>query len=387
MRIAFFTDGIFPYVPGGMQKHSYFVAKYLAQEGVEMDLYHFSMPGRDDAESLDVFSPGEKKFIHSILLPFPKFSRLPGHYLRESREYSRRIFEIFRNRPAVDFVYAKGFAAWQLLKERENGYSSPPVGIKFHGMNMFLPAPDLRTRLQNFMMRPAVNFNLRNAEFVFSYGGKVSDAIENSGISRKKILEIPTGVSGDWIADKPFPAGKPIRFVFAGRFDRVKGIRELGSALNFISGKFPFEFTFIGPFPEDKRLNLPEVRYTGEIRNPSEMKNRLEQADVLVLTSYSEGMPNAILEGMACGLAIFSTDVGAVSTVVSEKNGWLISSCDEKLIQQGLEKIAMTPLPEIESKKSASISTIRGKFSWNLIAGQLRSAIESAINMSKSQAS
>ena len=41
MHIALLTDGIFPFVIGGIQKHSYYLVKYLAQEGIKVDLYHY----------------------------------------------------------------------------------------------------------------------------------------------------------------------------------------------------------------------------------------------------------------------------------------------------------------------------------------------------------
>ena len=41
MRIALITDGIYPYVMGGMQKHSYFLAKFLAKNKIYVDLFHY----------------------------------------------------------------------------------------------------------------------------------------------------------------------------------------------------------------------------------------------------------------------------------------------------------------------------------------------------------
>ena len=45
MKIALITDGIYPYVMGGMQKHSYFLAKYLAKNKIKIDLYHYIASG------------------------------------------------------------------------------------------------------------------------------------------------------------------------------------------------------------------------------------------------------------------------------------------------------------------------------------------------------
>jgi len=40
MKIALLTDGVWPVVVGGMQKHTYYLSKYLMRQGVEIDLYY-----------------------------------------------------------------------------------------------------------------------------------------------------------------------------------------------------------------------------------------------------------------------------------------------------------------------------------------------------------
>ena len=60
----------------------------------------------------------------------------------------------------------------------------------------------------------------------------------------------------------------------------------------------------------------------------------LKRSSVLVLPSYNEGLPMAILEGMACGKAIISTTVGAIPEVVKEENGILIEPGDIKKLSE-----------------------------------------------------
>ena len=45
MRLALLTDGVFPHVVGGIQKHSAHLARYLARAGAEVELHH--LPGDD----------------------------------------------------------------------------------------------------------------------------------------------------------------------------------------------------------------------------------------------------------------------------------------------------------------------------------------------------
>ena len=42
MRVALITDGISPYVLGGMQKHSYYLVKYFAKNKIHVDLVHYN---------------------------------------------------------------------------------------------------------------------------------------------------------------------------------------------------------------------------------------------------------------------------------------------------------------------------------------------------------
>jgi hypothetical protein len=92
MRIALITDGIWPYVLGGMQKHSYYLCKYLSQNKIHVDLVHFNQSNLD-ITNLDVFTAEEKKYISSIIVDFPKGISYPGHYILNSYKHSKLIFE------------------------------------------------------------------------------------------------------------------------------------------------------------------------------------------------------------------------------------------------------------------------------------------------------
>ncbi|HVA98674.1 MAG TPA: glycosyltransferase family 1 protein, partial [Bacteroidia bacterium] len=108
MKIALLTDGIYPYVIGGMQKHSFYLAKYLAKNQIYVDLYHTNQ-SQFDIHKLEFFTEEEKKYIHSFVVDFPKHKKIPGHYIRESYEYSKQIYTVFKNNSTVDFIYVQGF--------------------------------------------------------------------------------------------------------------------------------------------------------------------------------------------------------------------------------------------------------------------------------------
>jgi glycosyltransferase involved in cell wall biosynthesis len=369
MRIAFVTDGITPYVIGGMQKHSFNLIKYLAQAGVHIDLYHYNQSILN-IQDLEVFTEEEKKFIHPEILQFPVGNKLPGHYIKSSYGYSCRAFERYLKKPAVDLIYCKGFAGWKFVQERIKHKSLPPVLVNFHGYEMFQPAPDFKTKIQQVLfLKSPVKYIMNNADGVFSYGGKITTLLRDQQIPENKIIEIPGGIDPAWVINTPSPVSKKKKFIFIGRFERRKGIQELTAALKLLKAK-DFEFTFIGPVPKEHQIVSEQIKYLGEIRDGEKIKSILSEMDVLVCPSYSEGMPNVIMEGMARGCSIIATDVGAVSLLVKNDNGSLVEIGSIETIKNAIEKFIEMETEQLNEMRLASIHRISNAFTWDKIALQ-----------------
>ncbi len=373
MKVALFTDGIFPYVMGGMQKHSFYLARYLARAGVEVDLYHFNASDKDISK-LELFSEQEKQKIRSFVIPFPSLDKFPGHYLRESFEYSSGIYNAFLKNGKVDYIYAKGFSAWKLLDEKRKGKIFPPVGVNFHGYEMFQISTGWRSKLEQILLRPPVKFNLEQVDHVYSYGGKITELIQNIGVAKSKIRELPTGIEPEWLASSIQPASGIRKFVFVGRYERRKGIEELNRVLSRLKNH-RFEFTFVGPIPPSKQMNRPGIRYLGPVMDAPEMRRILQGCDVLVCPSHSEGMPNVIMEAMASGLAVIATDVGAVADMVSDDNGWLIAVQSEKALEQAIVSAIEMPAGKLEKMKASSLQQVADRFLWTGLMQRLISYI------------
>lgn len=378
MRIALITDGIWPYVLGGMQKHSYYLCKYLAQNEVYVDLVHFNSSNYDISK-LEFFSEQEKKFITSIIVNFPKSSVIPGHYIRRSYLYSKLIFDVLKDKlSSYDFIYTKGFTGWYLIEQKKAGkIKCAKIGVKFHGYEMFQRAPDFKIKLQHhFLLRKPVKKISQLADIVFSYGGKITEIIQSIGVSRSNIIELPSGVESSIVVQAITPTLSPVKFLFLGRYERRKGIEELNKAISDVQNQ-NFEFHFVGPIPQNKQLKLDNVFYHGEIRDKPLLNKHINNCDVLVCPSWSEGMPNVILEAMANGLAVIATDVGATNVLVNDKTGWLIKDCDPEKIKSTLLEVIKTNPREIDLKKNAALSLIKNEFVWEKLILKFISQIKS----------
>ena len=107
-----------------------------------------------------------------------------------------------------------------------------------------------------------------------------------------------------------------------------------------------------------KELGIEEkVFFMGRQSN---VREKIEHARIFVLASGYEGMPNALLEAMATGLAVISTDCpcGGPKTVIRDgQNGLLIPVGDEKALEEALRRILENPaLEEALGREAAKLS-------------------------------
>jgi len=381
MRVALITDGIWPYVLGGMQKHSFYLCKYLAQNKIYVDLFHFNQSNYDILK-LEFFSAEELVFIEAKVINFPVSRPFPGHYLFNSYKYSRLVFDAIKGQlPVYDFIYTKGFSGWFLIEQKKSGkITCAPVGVKFHGYEMFQKPPDFKTKLQFILLlRRPVKWISQNANIVFSYGARITNIIRSIGVDPKKIFEFPSGVEKNAVVDFITPTSDQRNVLFLGRYERRKGVEELNEAINLFlaSGKNKnCVFHFIGPIPQEKQIKDSAVHYHGEIRNKDKLQQLMRACDVLVCPSWSEGMPNVILEAMANGLAVIATDVGATSLLVNDETGWLLQSSEPEEIKTAIEVVSKIDSSALDVKKRAALEHIRNTFTWEHLGIKLAEFIK-----------
>ena len=373
------TDGITPFVIGGMQKHSYLIAKQLIDSGVELELHH-CLYRKEPLDQLEVIFDSElvKFFSHH----FPEKGKLPGHYIRNSYKYSVLLFEQIKNRlDKFDFIYTKGFTGWKLIKEKRKGLKCPPIGVKFHGYEMFQKAASLKVNAEHLLLRSSVSWITKNADYVFSYGGGLTRIIKNLGVQEENIVEISGGIESSFVRDQiQNLSAEYVHFCFVGRNERRKGITELNHAIaQLITSNNYFKFDFIGPIEDKHKILSDNIRYHGEVNSIETKKNILDSCDVLVCPSYSEGMPNVILEAMARGCAIIATNVGAVNLLVSTQNGILLNEPSPKLIANAMLSFIKMPSNNLEDLKRHSLMVIK-KFTWDNKKAELLQKLNIIVN-------
>jgi len=378
MHIAVITDGITPFVTGGMQRHSFHLVKNLLRKGMKITLVHCvygddSFPKKEKIYEL-MDAEAEMLAVHT--LRFPQMNNVPGHYLRESYRYSCDVYELLKDQwGEFDFIYSKGFTSWCLLEQKKKGKHMAPVGVKFHGYEMFQKNKNIKGKIEQFMLRPPVVFINRHADAVFSYGGEINAVIEKIGVDPDNIVSIGSGIDDSWLVSEPKKEEEKRRFLFIGRNEKRKGLDEL-KELGGLIRRLPIEFHFVGPIPKIKQIKSPNCIYHGEIKDSITLREIIDTCQVLVAPSHSEGMPNVILEAMSRGLAVLATSVGAVPMMVSDQNGILIAALNKVALSDALEELADMDSKELMKLRENSLRIISENYLWSAIAEKNLDAIE-----------
>lgn len=386
MRVLLITDGIYPYVLGGMQRHSYLLCKYLLKNGVSVHLIHFKERSLETPLN-ELFTVNELERFSCTELKFPKGFSFPAHYLFKSWKYSKlAYYSVAGEIGSFDFVIAKGFTGWKLISEKMKDKRYPPIAVNFHGYEMFQKVFNFKEWLKQLILRGPVRKLSRQADYVFSYGGKITEIIAGLGVSKSKILEFPSGIENEQIGSPDFSDSNPkFQFVFVGRNERRKGVEELISAISKLKSLNDVVFHFVGPFSSEQfHFDVTNnIKFHGIVDSKARLRSILENCDVLVCPSWSEGMPNVILEGMANGCAILATDVGAVSSLVSNENGWLIPLEQLNRLDQVISNIINLGKEEILIKRRHSLEKVKRDFLWTDISSRIIDRIELILSQSK----
>lgn len=126
--------------------------------------------------------------------------------------------------------------------------------------------------------------------------------------------------------------------IHIGRLCKVKNQQAI---INAIVGLYNIELIIIGNGELKKSLESmvrelgldDNVIFTGYVSN---VEYWLSKADIFIMSSHYEGVPLAILEAMASGLPIISTDVGSIKEIVKE-NGMLVDTNDSKALKKAIK--------------------------------------------------
>lgn len=189
---------------------------------------------------------------------------------------------------------------------------------------------------------------LKRAKTVFFQNHDDSaEFIKKGLVDRAKIRYMQgSGVNMEHFAFSELP--DRIRFLFVGRLIRDKGIMEYLQAAQMVKKEFPqAEFEVIGYYDSNPTsvqekdighyFDSGTAAYLGK---KDDVKPWLDRCYAFVLPSYHEGTPKSVLEAMAVGRPIITSDApGCRETVKEGENGFLVPVGDSRGIAAAMKKL------------------------------------------------
>ncbi len=165
----------------------------------------------------------------------------------------------------------------------------------------------------------------------------------------------PYGVDSEfWHPGSKDEENRPLRFIYAGQASLRKGIPLLITAWEQ-AGLKDAELLLVGSWQlaDEKRVNLPRgVRHLRAC-SPTELREQYQQADCFAFPSYFEGFGLVLLEAMACGLPVMSSERTAAPDFLTKNSGWIVPAGNAEAWVEGLRE-AGNKRNEIRAMKEAA---------------------------------
>lgn len=352
----------FPPLGGGSANATYYLLKELAKDSsLRIDLVTSSPVGPFQKE----------RFSEQIeLFKIPVKKRAPHYWTAsELARWSWGAFWFCRN-----LVKTRNYDlchCWSGWPSGIVGFSLPrklPYLVGLRGSDV--PGYNLRLRrLDRFVFSWLSPIIWRNAQTVTA----VSDHLKE--LAHRTSKKVPIQVVHNGVDTSHFRPGiKPRRFtiLYVGRLIERKGVMDLLKAFRGICAEFEdCKLMIVGEGPDRLKLEEfchrtaiePKVSFLG-VLDHKELPAIYQRASVFVMPALEEAMSNAMLEAMASGLPLITTDTGAPELI--DSNGIVVQKKDHEQMRAAIRRYMVDP--GLHGRHSEGSRRLAETMPWSRVA-------------------
>lgn len=343
MKIIIAT-GIYPPDIGGPAIYSDAIARELARRGFKVKVICYS----DSKEA----SPKYFEAVR-VLRKYPKFIR---YFL-----YSWKLFWLARS---SDIIYAQGplnsglpaLVASKILRKKfvvklVGDYAWEQGMERFGVKDLIDDFQKKRYCWQVELIRKIQKMVSRKADIVITPSNYIKGIVSGRGVGPEKIKVVYNSVDVSWVKKLNFGVFQPqnsYRILSIARLVPWKGLDTLIEIMPELLKENPnFRLIIIGDGPEKDNLESKikshklenKVKMTGRV-NHEKVIEYLKNGDLFVLNTGYEGLSHQLIEAMAAGIPIITTNVcGNPETIRDGYNGLLINYNNREQLKEAILKI------------------------------------------------
>ena len=309
------------------------------------------------------------------------FSVRLGNYIAQHRG----AFDIVNLHAPVGFPYG-------LRRNFSRSPGLPPYVMTLHGLEerrIHVMSREFRkgrawhyswkNRLwQRFYNLPRFRWSIRAADGAHAYSRDVWNFLQlKYNLDADRTVYIPNGVEPRFFIPRNYESSGPLRLLYAGTWLDQRGIFYLREALLRLAAQFPgLTMTFAGcgcPPEVIRDFFGPQLASTVVVQPvvPSgNMQGLYAAHDVFLFPSLMEGLPSVLLEAMASGMPVITTETCGMPDVVENGfNGLLVPPADACAIEAAALRLATDPALRRRLGQAAQHSMKR--YTWERSAEML----------------
>jgi len=374
MKILFLNYEYPPLGGGAANATAYLLDEFSRMTDIDVDLVTSSVDNQYHRESI-----GDRIVIHR--LPIGKNSQNLHFqsvkdllmYAWKSYRFSRTILKQTRyDVVQAFFTVPCGLVAWKLRRE-----FSVPYIVSLRGSDV--PGYSDRFRFLYPLLIPLARLIWRKALVVIANSQGLKELALQTD-SQQKINIIPNGVDIKHFCPRKQDVVQTSNTIHltlgASRVTDRKGINYLIEAIDLLKNEYTFSLKVIGEGNAKERLEQmveerglqSQITFVGRIPREETLRY-YQEADIFVLPSLNEGMSNAMLEALACGLPLITTKTGGAEELVREGvNGLLVEQRSTQDLARALRVLAQDAT--LRARMGIASRALAETMSWHNVALQ-----------------
>jgi glycosyltransferase involved in cell wall biosynthesis len=328
-------------------------------------------------------------FLDDLIEPgsvSPRFSELVFSY-RLSRyiAQNRQEFSIVNLHAPAGLLYG--------IRRKWSGAAGyPPYVMTLHGLEerrVHVMSREVKKgRAWNFSARnrlwhriyhqPRFRWSIRTADGAHTYSRDVWSILQlKYNMDSDRVAYIPNGVEPRFFIPREYRDSNALRLLYAGTWLDQRGIFYIRDALRNLAARIPgLTMTFAGcgvPSEEIQRFFGNELANQVVVRpvvGSERVQELYAEHDVFLFPSLMEGLPSVLLEAMATGMPVITTETCGMPDVVENGyNGILIPPANAASIEEAVLRLAKSR--ELRQELGQAARETMKRYTWERAARQL----------------
>ena len=197
----------------------------------------------------------------------------------------------------------------------------------------------------------------------------------------ERVWYVPNGVEGRFFLPREFPPRLAPRLLYVGTWLDQRGTYYLSQALQVLSEKLPeIRLTVAGCFTDPLEVkaafdsSLHSQIHVIPFVPAADMPALYAGHDIFVFPSLLEGMPLALLEAMATGMPVVTTETCGMTDVVEhEVNGLLVSPANAPALVQAILRLAVSA--ELRKQLGQAAQATMRRYTWDKVARKVEKVL------------